>query len=90
MTLEPMAPIGVPSLGPCRPRPPRSVAQPVPGAEDPPDDGEGHREKYRGHAEAHSDSDVGVGLSLAMTTGFLAAALAVVAWIFKTGYRLRT
>ena len=38
----------------------------------------------------YGTADVGVGLSLAMTTGFLAAALAVVAWIFKTGYRLRT
>lgn len=35
-------------------------------------------------------SDVGVGLSLAMTLVFMAACLAVVAWIFKTGYRLKT
>jgi ABC-2 type transport system permease protein len=35
-------------------------------------------------------SDVGVGLSLAMTLGFFAVCLAVVAWIFKTGYRLKT
>jgi ABC-2 type transport system permease protein len=34
-------------------------------------------------------ADVGIGLSLAMTLGFLAAALAIVAWIFKTGYRLK-
>jgi len=34
-------------------------------------------------------ADVGVGLSLAMTMAFLVAALAVVAWIFKTGYKLK-
>ncbi len=34
-------------------------------------------------------ADVSVGLSLAMTALFLAAALAVVVWIFKTGYRLK-
>jgi ABC-2 type transport system permease protein len=34
-------------------------------------------------------SDVGVGLSLAMTAAFLAIGLAVVAWIFRTGYRLK-
>ena len=34
-------------------------------------------------------ADVGVGVSLAMTAVFLAAALAVVAWIFRTGYRLK-
>jgi ABC-2 type transport system permease protein len=34
--------------------------------------------------------DVGVGVSLVMTTLFLAAALAVVWWIFKTGYRLKS
>jgi ABC-2 type transport system permease protein len=33
--------------------------------------------------------DVSVGLSLAMTLGFLAISMAVVAWIFKTGYRLK-
>jgi ABC-2 type transport system permease protein len=33
--------------------------------------------------------DVSVGLSIAMTIGFLAIAMAVVAWIFKTGYRLK-
>ncbi len=37
----------------------------------------------------YSTADVGVGASLAMTCAFLAAALAVVAWIFRTGYRLR-
>ena len=35
-------------------------------------------------------ADVGVGLSLAMTFAFLLASLAVVAWIFRTGYRLKT
>ncbi|MDE2369245.1 MAG: ABC transporter permease [Burkholderiales bacterium] len=34
-------------------------------------------------------SDVGVGLSLAMTLAFLLAALGVVVWIFRTGYRLK-
>jgi len=33
--------------------------------------------------------DVSVGLSVAMTLGFLAISMAVVAWIFKTGYRLK-
>jgi ABC-2 type transport system permease protein len=33
--------------------------------------------------------DVSVGLSIAMTIGFLAISMAVVAWIFKTGYRLK-
>ncbi|EXI87315.1 MAG: Inner membrane transport permease YadH [Candidatus Accumulibacter regalis] len=35
-------------------------------------------------------ADVGVGVSLVMTLLFLAVFLAVVAWIFKTGYRLKT
>ena len=35
-------------------------------------------------------ADVSVGVSLAMTGAFLVASLAVVAWIFKTGYRLKT
>ena len=34
-------------------------------------------------------SDVGVGVSLAMTLAFLAICLAAVAWIFRTGYRLK-
>jgi len=34
-------------------------------------------------------SDVGVGLSLGMTLVFLAACLATVWWMFKTGYRLK-
>ncbi len=35
-------------------------------------------------------SDVGVGLSLAMITLFLAICLAIIWWIFKTGYRIKT
>jgi ABC-2 type transport system permease protein len=35
-------------------------------------------------------SDVSVSVSLAMTLGFFAICLAVVAWIFKTGYRLKS
>ena len=35
-------------------------------------------------------ADVSVGVSLAMTLAFLAAFLAIVAWIFKTGYRLKS
>jgi ABC-2 type transport system permease protein len=34
-------------------------------------------------------SDVGVGVSLSMTLAFMALCLAVVWWIFKTGYRLK-
>jgi ABC-2 type transport system permease protein len=34
-------------------------------------------------------SDVGVGVSLAMTCVFLVICLAAIAWIFRTGYRLR-
>ena len=34
-------------------------------------------------------SDVSVGVSLAMTCVFLVICLAIVGWIFKTGYRLR-
>jgi ABC-2 type transport system permease protein len=34
-------------------------------------------------------SDVGVGISLAMTLLFMAICLAVIAWIFKTGYRIK-
>jgi ABC-2 type transport system permease protein len=33
--------------------------------------------------------DVGVALSIAMTLAFLAISIGVVAWIFKTGYRLK-
>jgi len=35
-------------------------------------------------------ADVSVAVSLGMTCVFLAATVAVVAWIFRTGYRLRT
>jgi ABC-2 type transport system permease protein len=35
-------------------------------------------------------SDVDVIVSTAATVGFLALCLAVVAWIFKTGYKLKT
>ena len=35
-------------------------------------------------------ADVGVGVSLAMTGAFMAVSLAIVAWMFKTGYRLKS
>jgi len=38
----------------------------------------------------HGTSDVGVAVSLAATLGFFLACLGVVAWIFRTGYRLKT
>lgn len=38
----------------------------------------------------YGQADVGVGLSLAMTLVFLVACLGVIAWIFKTGYRLKS
>jgi ABC-2 type transport system permease protein len=34
-------------------------------------------------------ADVGVGISIAATVGFLAAGLATVWWMFRTGYRLK-
>jgi ABC-2 type transport system permease protein len=34
-------------------------------------------------------ADVSVGISLGMTAAFLLVSLAIVAWIFKTGYRLK-
>ena len=37
----------------------------------------------------YESSDVSVAVSLAMTLGFLMICLAVVGWIFKTGYRLK-
>ena len=37
----------------------------------------------------YGTGDVSVGISVAMTLGFLAISMAVVAWIFKTGYRLK-
>ena len=38
----------------------------------------------------YGSADVSVGISLAMTAVFLALFLAIVAWIFRTGYRLKT
>jgi ABC-2 type transport system permease protein len=38
----------------------------------------------------YGTSDVGVGISLAATAGFFAICLAVVWWIFRTGYRLKS
>jgi ABC-2 type transport system permease protein len=35
-------------------------------------------------------ADVGVGISLAMTALFLVIFLGVIAWIFKTGYRMKS
>jgi ABC-2 type transport system permease protein len=37
----------------------------------------------------YGTSDIGVELSLGMTLGFLIVCLALVAWIFRTGYRLK-
>jgi ABC-2 type transport system permease protein len=37
----------------------------------------------------YGTADVAVGVSLAMTLGFLLVLLAVVGWMFKTGYRLK-
>ena len=44
----------------------------------------GFRWSFYGH------SDVGVGVSLGMTLMFMLVCLAAIAWIFKTGYRLKT
>jgi ABC-2 type transport system permease protein len=44
----------------------------------------GFRWSFYGHA------DVGVEISLAATAGFLLVCLAVIAWMFRTGYRLKT
>jgi ABC-2 type transport system permease protein len=38
----------------------------------------------------YETADVGVGISLAMTLAFLAICLALVGWIFRTGYRLKS
>ena len=38
----------------------------------------------------YGSSDVAVATSLAATVGFFLACLAIVAWIFRTGYRLKT
>jgi len=35
-------------------------------------------------------ADVSIGVSLGMTVAFMALSLAIVAWIFRTGYRLKT
>lgn len=37
----------------------------------------------------YGQADVDVGISLGMTVAFMALSLAVVAWIFKTGYKLK-
>ena len=37
----------------------------------------------------YGTADVNVGVSVGMMLGFFAACLAAVAWIFKTGYRLK-
>ena len=37
----------------------------------------------------YGSGDVGIGASLAATLGFLAVCLAIVGWMFKTGYRLK-
>ncbi|TIX40290.1 MAG: sugar ABC transporter permease, partial [Mesorhizobium sp.] len=37
----------------------------------------------------YGKSDVSVGISLGMTVVFLGVCIAIVAWIFRTGYRLR-
>jgi len=38
----------------------------------------------------YESSDIGVGVSLSMTLAFFAICLTTVAWIFKTGYRLKS
>ncbi len=38
----------------------------------------------------YGTADVGVGISLAVILAFLAICIVVVAWIFRTGYRLKT
>jgi len=38
----------------------------------------------------YGSADVGVGVSLGATLGFFVACLAAVAWIFRTGYRLKS
>ena len=38
----------------------------------------------------YGTTDIGVGISLAATLGFLLLCMAVVWWIFRTGYRLKT
>lgn len=38
----------------------------------------------------YGSSDFSIGMSLGMTLAFLAVCIALIAWIFKTGWRLRT
>lgn len=38
----------------------------------------------------YGQSDIGVGFSLAMIVAFMATCIAIIGWIFKTGWRLRT
>ena len=38
----------------------------------------------------YGSGDVGIGVSLAATLGFLLVCLAIVGWMFRTGYRLKT
>jgi ABC-2 type transport system permease protein len=38
----------------------------------------------------YGTADVAIGISLGMTLGFMVGCVAVIAWIFKTGYRLRS
>nr|UVT38066.1 Inner membrane transport permease YadH [uncultured bacterium] len=38
----------------------------------------------------YGTADVSVGVSLGMTLGFMLACLALIGWIFRTGYRLKT
>ena len=56
------------------PHPPQVLCSPIPD----------HDAKAR-----IDDGDVPVAISLAATLGFLLLCLGVVAWIFRTGYRLR-
>jgi ABC-2 type transport system permease protein len=37
----------------------------------------------------YGSGDVGIGVSLAATLGFLLVCLAIVGWMFRTGYRLK-
>lgn len=39
--------------------------------------------------DLHGSGDVGVGISVLATLGFLFACLVAIAWIFRTGYRLK-
>jgi ABC-2 type transport system permease protein len=37
----------------------------------------------------YGTADVNVGISMSMTVGFLVVCMSVVAWVFKTGFRLK-